>query len=74
MSNGIDILENIDGQSSESKFEPKLESRQFWGKVFSAFCVFATGLGLVVLAFLIYQVFSDGSSRINGDLLQLYPS
>ena len=74
MSNGIDILENIDGQSSESKFEPKLESRQFWGKVFSAFCVFATGLGLVVLAFLIYQVFSDGSSRLNGDLLQLYPS
>jgi phosphate transport system permease protein len=74
MSNGIDILENIDGQSSESKFEPKLESRQFWGKVFSAFCIFATGLGLVVLAFLIYQVFSDGSSRLNGDLLQLYPS
>ncbi|MCA6509138.1 MAG: phosphate ABC transporter permease PstA [Pseudanabaena sp.] len=74
MSNGIDILENIDGQSSESKFEPKLESRQFWGKVFSAFCIFATGLGLIVLAFLIYTVFSDGSSRLNGDLLQLYPS
>jgi phosphate transport system permease protein len=74
MSNGIDILENIDGQSSESKFEPKLESRQFWGKVFSAFCIFATGLGLIVLAFLIYKVFSDGSSRLNGDLLQLYPS
>jgi phosphate transport system permease protein len=74
MSNGIDILENIDGQSSESKFEPQLESRQFWGKVFSAFCIFATGLGLIVLAFLIYTVFSDGSSRLNGDLLQLYPS
>ena len=74
MSNGIDILENIDGQSSESKFEPQLESRQFWGKVFSAFCIFATGLGLIVLAFLIYKVFSDGSSRLNGDLLQLYPS
>ena len=74
MSNGIDILENIDGQSGESKFEPKLESRQFWGKIFSAFCIFATGLGLVVLAFLIYQVFSDGSSRLNGDLFQLYPS
>ena len=74
MSNGIDILENIDGQSGESKFNPKLESRQLWGKVFSAFCIFATGLGLVVLAFLIYQVFSDGSSRLNADLLQQYPS
>ena len=74
MSKGLDILENIDEPFSESKFEPKLESRQFWGKVFSAFCIFATGLGLIVLAFLIYKVFSDGSSRLNGDLLQLYPS
>ncbi|GBO56549.1 phosphate transport system permease protein PstA [Pseudanabaena sp. lw0831] len=74
MSNGIDILENIDGQPSESKFEPKLESRQFWGKIFSAFCIFATSLGLIVLAFLIFQVVSDGSSRLNWDLLQLYPS
>ncbi|WP_103669264.1 phosphate ABC transporter permease PstA [Pseudanabaena sp. BC1403] len=74
MSNGIDILENIDGQPSESKFEPKLESRQLWGKIFSAFCIFATSLGLVVLAYLIYQVVSDGSSRLNWDLFQLYPS
>ena len=74
MSNGIDILENIDGQPSESKFEPKLESRQLWGKIFSAFCIFATSLGLVVLAFLIYRVVSDGSSRLNWDLFQLYPS
>jgi phosphate transport system permease protein len=74
MSNGIDILENIDGQSSESKFEPKLESRQLWGKIFAAFCIFATSLGLIVLAFLIYQVVSDGSSRLNWDLFQLYPS
>jgi phosphate transport system permease protein len=74
MSNGIDILENIGGQPSESKFEPKLESRQMWGKIFAAFCIFATSLGLIVLAFLIYQVVSDGSSRLNWDLFQLYPS
>jgi phosphate transport system permease protein len=74
MSNRIDILENIDGQSGKSKFDPKLESRQLWGKIFSTFCIFATGLGLVVLVFLIYQVFSDGSSRLNGDLFQQYPS
>ncbi len=74
MSNGIDILENIDGQPSESRFEPKLQSRQLWGKIFAAFCIFATSLGLVVLAFLIYQVVSDGSSRLNWDLFQLYPS
>ena len=74
MSKGLDILDTLEGQSSESKFEPKLESRQLWGKVFAAFCIFATSLGLVVLAFLIYQVVSDGSSRLNWDLFQLYPS
>ena len=74
MSNGIDILEVIDEQFGESKFEPKLESRQLWGKIFAAFCIFATSLGLIVLAFLIFQVIRDGSSRLNWDLFQLYPS
>ncbi|WP_434688256.1 phosphate ABC transporter permease PstA [Pseudanabaena minima] len=74
MSKGLDILENIDGQSSESKFEPKLESRQLWGKIFAAFCIFATSLGLIILAFLIFDVFSDASSRLNWDLFQNYPS
>lgn len=74
MSKGLDILENIDGQPSESKFEPKLESRQLWGKIFAAFCIFATSLGLIILAFLIYDVVSDAAPRLNGDLFQLYPS
>ena len=74
MSNGIDILDTIDGQPSDSKFEPKLESRQLWGKIFAGFCIFATSLGLIVLAFLIYEVVSDGSSRLNPDLFKLYPS
>ena len=74
MSNGIDILDTIDGKPSDSKFDPKLESRQLWGKIFAGFCIFATSLGLIVLAFLIYQVVSDGSSRLNPDLFKLYPS
>jgi len=74
MSKGLDILENIDEQSSESKFDPKLESRQLWGKIFAAFCIFATSLGLIILAFLIFDVFSDASSRLNWDLFQNYPS
>jgi len=74
MSNGIDILDTFDGQPSDSKFEPKLESRQQLGKIFAGFCIFATSLGLVVLAFLIYQVISDGSSRLNWDLFKLFPS
>jgi phosphate transport system permease protein len=74
MSKGLDILENIDEPSSESKFEPKLESRQLWGKIFAAFCIFATSLGLIILAFLIFDVFSDASSRLNWDLFQNYPS
>jgi len=74
MSNVVDILDTIDGQSSESKFEPKLESRQQWGRIFAAFCIFATSLGLIVLAFLIYSVVSDGYSRLNWDLFNLYPS
>ncbi len=74
MSKGLDILENIDGLPSESKFEPKLESRQLWGKIFAAFCIFATSLGLIILAFLIYDVVSDAAPRLNLDLLQNYPS
>ena len=74
MSNGIDILDTIDGKPSDSKFDPKLVSRQLWGKIFAGFCIFATSLGLIVLAFLIYQVVSDGSSRLNPDLFKLYPS
>ncbi|MBD2177812.1 phosphate ABC transporter permease PstA [Pseudanabaena sp. FACHB-1998] len=74
MSKGLDILENIDGQPSESKFDPKLESRQMWGKIFAAFCIFATSLGLIILAFLIYDVISDAAPRLNLDLFQLYPS
>jgi phosphate transport system permease protein len=74
MSNGSDILDTFDGQSSESKFDPKLESRQLWGKIFAGFCIFATLLGLLVLAVLIFNVVKDGSSRLNSDLFQLYPS
>jgi phosphate transport system permease protein len=74
MSKGLDILENIDEPFSESKFEPKLESRQLWGKIFAAFCIFATSLGLIILAFLIYDVFSDAAPRLNWDLFQNYPS
>ncbi len=74
MSNSSDILETIEGQPIESRFEPKLKSRQLWGKIFAAFCIFATSLGLIVLAFLIYKVVQDGSSRLNWDLFQLYPS
>jgi phosphate transport system permease protein len=74
MSNGSDILDTFGGQSSESKFDPKLESRQLWGKIFAGFCIFATSLGLIVLMFLLYEVIKDGSSRLNWDLFQLYPS
>jgi phosphate transport system permease protein len=74
MSNGSDILDTFDGQSGESKFDPKLESRQLWGKIFAGFCIFATLLGLLVLAVLVFNVVKDGSSRLNWDLFQLYPS
>ena len=74
MSNGSDILDPFDGSSSESKFEPKLESRQLWGKIFAAFCIFATSLGLIILAFLIFDVVRDAANRLNWDLFKLYPS
>ena len=74
MSNVSDILDTFGGQSSESKFDPKLESRQLWGKIFAGFCIFATLLGLVVLAILIFNVVKEGSSRLNWDLFQLNTS
>lgn len=74
MSKGFDVFESTEAASSDSKFDPKLESRQLWGKAFQAFCIFATSLGLIILAFLIFDVITDGSSRLNGDLFQLYPS
>ena len=74
MSNGSDILDTFGVQSSDSKFDPKLESRQLAGKIFAAFCVLATLLGLIVLTVLIFNVVKDGSSRLNWDLFQNYPS
>ncbi len=74
MNSGFDIVDASAGQPSESKFDPKLESRQLWGKIFAGFCIFATCFGLVILAFLIFDVISDGSSRLNGNLFQNYPS
>ncbi|PZU97135.1 MAG: phosphate ABC transporter permease PtsA [Pseudanabaena sp.] len=69
----LDALGLSEGQE-DSKFDPKLESRQLWGKIFAWFCIFATFLGLVVLAFLVIDVVSDGASRLNGGLFTGYPS
>ena len=74
MTKGFDILASSEDQAGASKFDPQLDTRNFWGKIFSYFCVFAAFLGLAVLAFLIFDVISDGASRLNGDLFSQFPS
>ena len=74
MTKGFDILDSSEDQAGASKFDPQLDTRNFWGKIFSYFCVFAAFLGLAVLAFLIFDVISDGASRLNGDLFSQFPS
>jgi phosphate transport system permease protein len=74
MTKGIDILESSEDQSGSSKFDTKLDSRNFWGKVFAFFCVLSAFFGLAVLAFLIFDVSSDAVSRLNGDLFSKFPS
>lgn len=74
MSKGLDILASSEDQDGSSKFDPQLDSRNFWGKIFAYFCVFSAFLGLAVLAFLIFDVISDGSSRLNGGLFSQFPS
>ena len=74
MTKGIDILESSENKAGSSKFDPRLESRNLWGKVFAYFCVFSAFFGLAVLAFLIFDVSADGASRLNGELFNNFPS
>lgn len=66
--------ERIFSSASSANFQPRLESRQLWGKIFSIACLAATLFGLIILAVLIVDVFHDGLPRFNADLITQSPS
>lgn len=59
---------------STSQFQSQLPSRYWFDRLFATAALFATILGLVVLAVLLIDVFIDGLPRLSWDFLTSYPS
>jgi phosphate transport system permease protein len=59
---------------TETDFEPKLDSRQRWGKIFQYVCLAATLAGLLLLLVLVVDVVIDGLPRLNWQLFTDGPS
>jgi len=53
---------------------PVKAMRQFWDRFFGPLCLAATLLGLVALAALLFDVFTDGLPRLNWQFLTSFPS
>lgn len=68
------MAKSIFESASSANFNPKLESRQLWGRIFAIACLLATLFGLVILAVLIIDVLKDGLPRFNLDLITQPPS
>jgi hypothetical protein len=59
---------------TETDFEPKLESRQRWGKIFQYVCLAATLAGLLLLLVLVVDVVIDALPRSELQLFTNQPS
>ena len=60
--------------SDAAEFEPRIRWRHRLGVIFSVLCVAATGVGVVFLGVLLYDILGDGLGRLSGDFLNSYPS
>jgi phosphate transport system permease protein len=61
-------------QRDPSRFDPRLAGRRAFGRVFATVCFMATAVGIVVLALLLFDIFSDGLGRLSWDFLNDFPS
>jgi phosphate transport system permease protein len=60
--------------SPDLVWAPVKAMRHFWDRLFGPLCLAATLLGLVVLAILLIDVFSDGVPRLSWEFLTSFPS
>lgn len=60
--------------SPDLVWAPVKATRQFWDRFFGPLCLVATLLGLVALAALLFDVFTDGLPRLNWQFLASFPS
>jgi phosphate transport system permease protein len=65
-----DAFSNI----TETNFEPKLDARQRWGKIFQYVCLAATLAGLLLLLVLVVDVVIDALPKLNWQLFTNKPS
>ena len=59
---------------SQSEFQKRLARRKLQGHIFHALCLIAILIGLLMLAALLYQVISQGWSRVDWAFLTSFPS
>ena len=59
---------------TEVAFHAQMRKRKIRGYVFYALCVTAVALGLLMLAALLYNVLSEGFSRLSWDFITNFPS
>ncbi len=58
----------------DAMYNPRLDRRRFIGKIFAVFCACVTGIGVAVLAALLYRIFDEGWIYISTNFLTKFPS
>ncbi len=53
-----------DFQEKSEEFDPQVEKREKIGKIFEYLFLLGLSIGLIVLALLLFDVFSDGLGRL----------
>ncbi len=61
-------------QRDPSRFAPRVAQRRFIASAFAALCLFATLIGVLVLAALLTDIFRDGASRLSWEMITGFPS
>lgn len=67
-------VQNPTTASLEPTWAPVRGARRLWDRILGPLSLIATLLGLMVLAMLLFDVFSDGWSRLNWNFLTSFPS
>ncbi len=61
-------------QRDPSRFAPRITQRRLIASGFAALCLFATLIGVVVLAALLFDIVRDGAGKLNWSMLTGFPS
>jgi len=61
-------------QRDPTRFAPRIAQRRLIASGFAALCLFATLIGVVVLAALLFDIFRDGAGKLSWSMLTGFPS